>query len=320
MLTVDEVIWGYRYILGHDPDAHAIEVHRHQADVATFRRILLGSFEFRSLGIGPYAETRWVLAPGPHETDRIWVDVADRMVGHDVIQGSFEPGLTRLFSRLVRPGDRVVDVGANVGWYTLLAAGLVGESGHVTAFEPNPVIAERLSRSVAESRHEGRVTVVAEALSDEAGVSVLARPRRVANFGNAFLFAEADEASYERHPVRLSRLDEAGIGRVDVVKIDCEGAEVLAMRGAAATLAAHRPLVMTEIFDAQLALVSRSSAAAYMAMMSEWSYSGYLIDDASGEVQRLPAWIALPDRDHANVLFVPSERAAEFRPLVEGAG
>ena len=62
--------------------------------------------------------------------------------------GTYEPEETRLFRSKCRPGDTVIDVGANVGWYTVIASKLVGKKGRVIAFEPEPVNFAILKKNV----------------------------------------------------------------------------------------------------------------------------------------------------------------------------
>jgi hypothetical protein len=73
---------------------------------------------------------------------------------HLLRQGCWEPDVTRFFLRIVKPGMRVVEVGANVGYYTLLACSLVGPTGRVTAFEANPAAKNNNERCLDFTRHD----------------------------------------------------------------------------------------------------------------------------------------------------------------------
>jgi hypothetical protein len=100
-----------------------------------------------------YCEQRCSFIPMPD--DRVlckvlgkylmWVDALDQGLSpHLIFQGFWEMWITAAMARFVRRGTTVVDVGANVGYYTLLLADAVGPQGRVVAFEPNPPIAEKL--------------------------------------------------------------------------------------------------------------------------------------------------------------------------------
>src|SRR5262249_57806096 len=85
------------------------------------------------------------------------------------LRGVWEPNVTRVLLRLLRPGMRVVEVGANVGYYTVLAASCVGPTGSVIAFEANPSVAERLRRAVVVNGYQSWTQVVEAAVADREG-------------------------------------------------------------------------------------------------------------------------------------------------------
>jgi FkbM family methyltransferase len=144
--------------------------------------------------------------------------------------------------RLLRPGMRAVDVGANVGYYLLLIESAVGPGGSVACFEPEPENLRELARNVEANRLEN-VRVFAVAVGAEDGrVSM-----RVGI--NA---AVAGEAGGD-FTVPLLRLDSALEGPVDFVKIDVEGYEGHVLAGARRLLREHRPTLLVEIHPGFLA-------------------------------------------------------------------
>jgi FkbM family methyltransferase len=153
-----------------------------------------------------------------------------------ILNGTYEREQTRLFEQLLRPGGVVLDVGANVGYYTLLASVLVGDAGAVHAFEPEPRNAEFLRRHL---RINGRrnVTVQQAAVSDRAGTARF-------EFGTGSGTGHLGEAGTLE--VRTLRLDdfcaEHGLAPA-AIKIDVEGAEMSVLAGARSTLARHRPIL-----------------------------------------------------------------------------
>ncbi|CAA9362849.1 MAG: hypothetical protein AVDCRST_MAG68-4595 [uncultured Gemmatimonadetes bacterium] len=153
-----------------------------------------------------------------------------------ILGGSYEPEQTRLFQEHVRPGDTVLDVGAHVGYYTVLSAVLAGERGAVWAFEPNPANARFLRRH-AEINGLGQVRVTEAAVSDANGT---------ARFGFGRGSGTGRLAAGGEVEVRTLRLDDfcAGHGIAPAaVKIDVEGAEDAVLEGAREVLARHRPIV-----------------------------------------------------------------------------
>jgi FkbM family methyltransferase len=153
-----------------------------------------------------------------------------------ILLGSYEPEQTRLFAETVRPGDAVLDVGAHVGYYTVLSAVLAGPSGAVWSFEPNPRNAGFLRRH-AQINGLRQVRVEQAAVADAEGT---ARFDFGTGSGTGHL---ASDGAIE---VRTLRLDDfcAAHGIVPrAVKIDVEGAEAAVLDGFAATVDAARPVI-----------------------------------------------------------------------------
>jgi FkbM family methyltransferase len=144
--------------------------------------------------------------------------------------------------RLLRPGMRAVDVGANVGYYLLLIESAVGPGGSVACFEPEPENLRELARNVEANRLEN-VRVFAAAVGAEDGrVSMCL----------GINAAVAGEAGGD-FTVPLLRLDSALEGPVDFVKIDVEGYEGHVLAGARRLLREHRPTLLVEIHPGFLA-------------------------------------------------------------------
>ena len=153
-----------------------------------------------------------------------------RLAAYHAFRGVPEPGVVRRFQSLVKPGMVVVDVGANIGIYTLYAArGLEGR-GKVYSFEPAPRTFRLLQDNVQVNgyRESGVVDLRQAAVTDRVGSARLAVFAE--DSGHNTLFWDGDE---ERAEVPTVTLDEALAAepRVDVVKIDAEGSEPLILRG-----------------------------------------------------------------------------------------
>jgi FkbM family methyltransferase len=162
-----------------------------------------------------------------------------------ILNGTYEREQTRLFEQLLRPGGVVLDVGANVGYYTLLASVLVGDGGSVHAFEPEPRNAEFLRRHL---RINGRrnVTVQQAAVSDRAGT---ARFEFGTGSGTGHL---ADAGALEVRTLRLDDYCAEHALAPAAIKIDVEGAEMSVLHGARETLERHRPTIFLSTHGAQV--------------------------------------------------------------------
>ncbi|WP_133255017.1 FkbM family methyltransferase [Phenylobacterium hankyongense] len=156
---------------------------------------------------------------------RMECDTRDLIQGRIAHFGVWEPDVAAVFHDVIRPGDVVVDVGANIGFFTLLSAKLVGETGGVVAIEASPPIAERLQRHVAMNDLKN-VRVAAVAVSDAPGELVLyAGP--TTNIGKSTTVATRGFREQARVPALP--LDQILTGQeraaVSLIKIDIEGAE-----------------------------------------------------------------------------------------------
>jgi FkbM family methyltransferase len=176
-----------------------------------------------------------------------------------ILGGTYEPEQTRLFEERLRAGDTVLDVGAHVGYYTLLSSVLVGPGGSVWAFEPNPQNAGFLRRH-AQVNGCANVRVTEAAVSDEAG-------RARFDFGTGSGTGRlAGGGALEVATVRLDDfVREHGIAPA-AVKIDVEGGELRVLEGARDTLAAHRPVLFLSTHGAEV-------HRACMALLREAGYA-----------------------------------------------
>jgi FkbM family methyltransferase len=169
-----------------------------------------------------------------------------------LLLGEYEPHLTKVFERLVTPGMTVLDVGANIGYYTAMAAERVGPDGRVVAFEPDPQNYELLARNAA-SMCSARVEVHDWALSDHGGAATLFRDYRSSS--RSTLVREVVRKPGGELEVRLRTLDAwfAGDGgRVDLIKIDTEGSEGRIIRGGLQLIERCRPILVMEFWPLAL--------------------------------------------------------------------
>lgn len=167
----------------------------------------------------------------------------------------------QLIERTLGPGGMLLDIGANHGSYTLLGARRVGPSGRVVAFEPQPVLAGLLRQSLA-SNGMGQGRVQELALGAQAGSAAFFIP--AAGSGSGGLHAAfSARGQHERLEVRVARLDELWpepLPRENaLVKLDCEGAELEALRGGRRVLSSLPPLLIE--LNAQAATAAGSSLA-----------------------------------------------------------
>lgn len=185
---------------------------------------------------------------------KMLLHTADRgFACHVMMDGFWEIWLTQFFARTLKPGMHAIDVGANYGYYTNLFADIVGAGGRVIAVEPNPAAAGLLRETVLLNGYGGHCQVTEAALGATAGGSVsLFVPRGEPK--NAAIGAGNGRPG-AAHEVALTSLDHLaeGLGRVDLVKIDAEGAEVDIVAGMQGLLRTKPPALVLEFNAARCA-------------------------------------------------------------------
>lgn len=220
-----------------------------------------------------------------------------------IYMGVFEPQETVQVRRLLQPGMVVVDAGANIGYYTLLAAERVGPTGRVFAVEPSRLGVERLTRTVRENGLT-QVQVVPIGLGDHEGEVTLHVPPASAGHHNPTMLEVADESfATEVVPVRTldACLDEWGVDRVDLLKIDVEGFEPRVLRGAARSLAEGRiGAILAEFNDVAL----REAGSSATSLLRELHEAGF----------RNPDGTALTDVSEFETRLLIHQRGLSPRP------
>lgn len=159
---------------------------------------------------------------------KIYVDTRDISIApHILMQGEWEPWITRMLTMndMLKPGKHFVDVGANVGWYSLLAANAGCE---VAALEPSPRMASLLRKSVAVNGFGQQIKVHEVAATDEPGTVTLQFEHT--NAGGAHVGPKV--GSTETHHAPGMRIESWCDKPVDIIKVDVEGHEGPALRGA----------------------------------------------------------------------------------------
>ncbi len=226
------------------------------------------------------------------------------------VKRTYEAHVTHAMRPLLRPGMVVVDIGANIGYYTLLAASRVGNTGKVLAFEPARANTALIHASL-EVNGFTQVIVHPYAVADE---------ERIVGF-------QADESNGVINPhtpatspqqVRAVCLDTflAEEPRLDLVKLDIEGAEGLALRGMQHLIQQHRPLIFSELNWNALRRVSRMEPEEYLDLLRAPGYDLFIIP-RRGNVSAAP-WSnahildychTSGERDHIDLLARPCASA-----------
>ena len=278
------------------------------SDVSTIRR-MLGTIEHQRAPTAFSVQlTENDAVPCTVGDVELLCDAADAAVTPGLRSGEYEPHLTAVFERYCRPGMTVVDVGANLGYYSLLAARLVGPSGRVVALEPNSENCRLLLSSLRRSGL-GNVQVLPVAADVEKGWAYYST--HVGSNGG--LIDDGDLLTRPGVVVPTFRLDDLVAGPVGLVKMDVEGAEGRVVRGATRLIEHERPIVTTELKEEMLTRVSNSTLGEYLSYFEGLGYTAALLEKETGaEKQYASVTDLLADwggRDELrDVLLLPATR------------
>lgn len=261
--------------------------------LSRLRRLLTGAPARPPLG-PIYMGDNTVLLRTAHATGRaykLYVDTRDvSLTPHLISDGTWEPAVTRVIEANVKPGMRVVEVGANVGFHTLQLADLVGGAGKVLCFEANARLAQLLATSVEVNGFRERVIVKSIAAGDregEAEFKLFERHLGASSFVVADGTAEDYHDSIQRVRVPITTLDAACADwpAIDFLKVDAEGAEPMVLAGAAAVIERSPRLKMLLEFGPAF-FPSPEAAAAFL---DGFAARGFSVRRVTGEGEAVPA-------------------------------
>jgi FkbM family methyltransferase len=316
--TADEtdIYFAYRLLLGRAADRAGQEIWLRRMDNGMRHEQLIASFlaapEFRRREGGRRA-TRVELA-----SHVIYVDASELGVSPPILaNGSYEPHVTALLRRELKPDSVFLDVGCNIGWFLLLAAATC-PAGKAIGIEPSDGNLQLLYRSIAANRF-CNVDVLPYAATDRRQLLQLAF------HAAAGLVHGVDEGSGDPF-VQGAPVDElvAREPRIDVVKLDIEGHEPLALRGMARTIERHRPLIVTEFHPRLIREHAGCDAVAYLEALIGLGYAISLLTPEGVEVDQpnpgetMKAWQAcnaqagMADETHVDLVARAVERRREL--------
>jgi FkbM family methyltransferase len=271
---------------------------------------------WRSVG-NTLSKGSWRFTAAAEPGFRICGDTVDFIQRCVYYFGVWEPNITAWMKSCLRPGDTFVDVGANIGYYTLLASQLVGPSGRVVAIEASARIFARLQSNLA-LNHVDNVRAVNVAISDCDGVVELyAGPR--SNSGQTTTVPRAEYVL--DGTVRAKRLDAVldpqEIASARIFKVDVEGAEWGVIAGFASALnqTRHDAELIIEITPGHLEALGRTPADVF-AIFADADFHAYRIEnDYAWEsympprVYQRPRRIHEPPSDQADIIFSRTDAA-----------
>lgn len=243
-------------------------------------------------GAGRLLGTQRIVRPLPEFRGDFELDLRSD-VTRNLLLGRFERALVPLVEAAIGHGD-VIDVGANAGLYTVLAARLVGEQGRVLAVEPAPSILDLLKANITRNRLHNVLLFEGVAASERgwATLHVMEGNEEYASLGGGH-HPHAPRRALRRIEVPAETLDALTMRHAlqpAFIKIDTEGAEGLVLQGATAVLSLHRPVVLSELDDRLLRPLGWDAERVRGLLFQ----LGYRIYDALTGSEQLPGRVAAP--------------------------
>ena len=320
-LTREHVVWAYRLLLDRDPESEEVIGPKlaGSRDTRELRHHLMTSAEFQDNN-RDYAHTndRTVVIKELEGGVRLFVDLADHVIGLNIVRSHYEAVEIAFVQTVLGPGDTTIDVGAHIGFFAMQMAAIVGDRGAVYAFEPLDANADLLERSIVENRFSDRVMFRRSAVGASSGTAVLTFPVETLNSGGAYLLRDGTRplTGNREASVPVVALDDLAIRRpVRFIKMDVEGAEPLVVRGGTRLLKEDRPVVLSELHPTQLARASGVTGGEFIAQMRALGYearplqgpsrAGHHREKAGRDNLLGPALDRAPESAVMSIVFLP---------------
>lgn len=327
--TEEDIVYCYRLLLRREPEPDGLAFYRREfiergQPYTALVHSFLQSAEFLQLNRDKFAAA--VLASASQirliqlPEFQIFLRLSDPHIARGMVESqTYEHHVTAAIRPYLKPGITVLDIGANVGYFTLLAARALAGQGRIVAFEPNRFNCELIRLSLAQNGITN-VTLHERAVSDRAGTLLLlpdGSNGRLLTNEQPTAAPNADEREWlDQHPllVETVALDDllGDLDRVDLVKIDIEGAEPMALRGMAGLIRRHRPVIFTELSPVLLEATAQTAPDAYLQQLRDLGYTLRVIDYEIPRLLDLPdfaameGWLARWKQDHLDILALPA--------------
>jgi FkbM family methyltransferase len=309
--TYEDIFYCFRLLLGRSPNPEEWPGHSSRVgeDLENVVSSYVTSREFADRGLlNKTYQDKVELVHFPSFS--LFASIDDLAVGNHVLIGrSYDPRVAAVLSRCVKPGMAVVDIGANIGYLTMLLASLVARSGLVVAVEPNP---ENIKLLEASRRVNGFDQVLVMQAAAGRHSALLALNVSYSNGTTTELPSDLD-AIFASRPVPCFALDAIlpKDRRINLVKLDAEGAELNALIGLSQTIDRDRPIIVSEFSPGALPGISHCSGPEYLRFLIARGYGvGVIEKDGSessfgGDVDGVMGAYARSGIDHIDIIATP---------------
>ncbi len=253
---------------------------------------------------------------------KLHLDLRQYHISFGIMNGEYEKFDIDLIRAIVPDDGHFIDVGGNVGYYSLSVAARPAFRGKILAFEPLPKLWELFNRSIKENGFADRISVRQLALANVPGELQLNNAEETNNAGATRLIIDNLDKKIGRM-VEVETLDRVVGGmHPDAMKVDIQGAEGLFLQGAEQTIVIHKPTMLMEINRDMLAVLSKTTPGAIHRHLTDLGYS--IWSSSKGQLAQMNTPSEL-DLDFstgkvANILAVHADRFGQVRQRVQASG
>ena len=277
--TADDIYYCFRLLLGREPGEEGWKYWSQRLATEQFTSSKLAAYFRKSREYLHGKRARGIKLVALRDFD-LYVYEHDWDIGEHIIKtGQYEPQVTAFLKQHLREGMTFVDVGANIGYFTLMAATLVGRSGRVIAVECNPRNCDLIYMSAHKNGFDD-VLVYPFAVSNTQKLMSF-----TSGFSNGVVeeLSEDDEESVIVPAVTLDFLLRCE-PRIDIIKMDIEGSEAKAWQGMQKVIEKHRPIIMMEFFPSLLERISETKAGDFLDRIFALGYTASILKAPPGEI------------------------------------
>lgn len=313
--TTDDLYYCYRLLLKREPDLEGWTNLKNEILGRDFPLEYLVDVFLKSAEFLNFQEQAAQPVLVEIEGINIYIRRNDFFIGAIIEKyGTYEPHVTDELKKTLKEGGVFVDIGANIGYFTLLAASLVGPQGFVHAFEPHSDNCESIQRSLEVNAFKN-VTVYPFAIAEsrktfQLDVTGSSSNGRVVDFS-----PHAVQGAGPERLVEAITLDEilAEIDRIDVIKMDIEGAEPRAWQGMAQIVQRHGPVVIFEFSPHAIEVTSHSKPAEFLEAVISSGYDLFIINNHGGRTGKTQSPEQIIQRQqksgltHLDIIAIPLE-------------
>ena len=310
--TESDIYYCYRLILDREPDVDGWNNFstniKHGMSLQNLVSCFINSAEFRNKQTARSSDLRPVLVE--LEAFKIYVYPPDSPTAQSIMQArQHEPHVTAAIERVLQPGMVFVDVGANLGYLSLVAARRVGGDGKVICFEPHQDLCKLIYMSAKINGFEN-IEIYPFALADENKAVIYDDMQ-----GNGVIsqFDANLETTPLRSIVRALTIDSAlrDEGVIHALKMDVEGAEYMVLRGAARVLKKHRPVIFSEFSPPGLRNVSGVAGQEFLRLLIDEDYEitvlGFDMEviQCGDDVEKVLGYYSEQRTSHIDIMALP---------------